>query len=60
MLVEEATEFLKKGPSFQFLDVPALKDITDDVTMEFLSKGVPTGAEACLLMNISWSSRRMK
>jgi signal-transduction protein with cAMP-binding, CBS, and nucleotidyltransferase domain len=39
MLVEEVSEFLKKSPAFQFLDVPTLKDITDDVTMEFYPKG---------------------
>ncbi len=39
MLVEEVTKFLKKVPPFQCLDVPTLKDITDNVTMEFYPKG---------------------
>lgn len=39
MIVEEAINFIKKIPPFQFLDDETLKDITKDISMEFYPKG---------------------
>jgi CBS domain-containing protein len=39
MLIEEVIEFLKNVPPFQFLDEPALNNISRNVSMEFCPKG---------------------
>jgi len=40
MVVEDAVNFLKRTPPFQFLDEAVIKEIAGSVSMEFYPKGL--------------------